>query len=106
MRAPFVESDRLTDVIKRRADERSFRKLIEDLPGARKVVGIDRVRVVVEARDQLSSRRTHELVAPTARANLVRAAQNSNSGKRIANRILTCNRSEERRVGKECRSRW
>src|SRR2546423_1172425 len=57
LRAPIVEADRFTGVIECGTDHRRVRKSLEEFRNTREVVRIERVRVIVEARDKLKLRR-------------------------------------------------
>src|SRR5262245_60506357 len=76
-------------MIKSGTDQRSFRKLLEDPQRSCKVIGVDRIRVVIEARDELTLRGLDQLVSSTTRTNLLFAVKNANTRKRVANCVRT-----------------
>src|SRR2546423_14934815 len=57
LRTPIVEADRFTGVIECGTDHRRVRKSFEEFRNTREVVRVERVRVIVEARDKLKLRR-------------------------------------------------
>src|SRR5688500_13282407 len=87
-RVPYIEANRCADVTPSRANNRRFRKSVEQFQRTFKIMGIDWVRVVIEARHKLKPRCIHELVSSAAGSDSILAAQNANSGKSISNRLF------------------
>src|SRR6185503_5327549 len=75
--ALFIQTDRFPDVIKSRAHNRRLRESFEEFQHTCEVVRVNRIRVVVEARDKFKLRRMNQLVPSTTWADLIRAEQNA-----------------------------